>query len=232
MHQIKLENITIEVITKNIKNINLAILPPQGRVRISAPKKMNIQAIKIFAISKIAWIKKHQEKMQKQPQESKKEYCNEESHYFFGTKYLLKIEQSSKKSQIEIRGNFLILNLGKMENNKKNRQFILQEWYRRQLKEKAAEIIKEWEEKTNLKVASFFIRNMKTRWGSCNPQSKKIMLNLELAKKPLNCLIYVIVHEIVHLLERRHNKLFFAYLDQFLPNWKCYKEQLTKIENL
>ena len=228
MHQINLGNINIAIIAKDIKNVHLAVLPPLGRVRISAPKRMNLEAIRMFAITKLSWIKRQQSKMLKQEREGVKNYVNRESHYFLGKRYLLKVVEVNHKPTVLLNHSNIVLNI-KPNFSPEQRQILLQEWYRFKLKETAIKMIKKWERKMNVEVGELAIRKMKTRWGSCNQQSKKIHLNLELAKKPLQCLEYIIVHEMVHLLERKHGEKFLAYMNKFLPNWKSYKENLNRL---
>ena len=228
MHQINLGNINIDIIAKDIKNVHLAVLPPLGRVRISAPKRMNLEAIRMFAITKLSWIKRQQSKMLKQEREEVKNYVNRESHYFLGKRYLLKVVEVNHKPTVLLNHSNIVLNI-KPNFSPEQRQILLQEWYRFKLKETAIKMIKKWERKMNVEVGELAIRKMKTRWGSCNQQSKKIHLNLELAKKPLQCLEYIIVHEMVHLLERKHSERFVACMNKFLPNWKSYKENLNRL---
>lgn len=228
MHQINLGNINIDVVLKDIKNVHLSVLPPLGKVRISAPNRMNLENIRMFAITKLAWIKSQKSKMLKQEREGVKNYVSRESHYFLGKRYLLKVVEVNDKPSVLTNHNKIVLNI-KPNSASEQRQILLQEWYRRQLKEMAIKIIKKLERKMNVEVGEVAIRKMKTRWGSCNNKSKKINLNLELAKKPLQCLEYIIVHEMVHLIERKHNERFLAYMNKFLPNWKSYKENLNRL---
>ena len=153
---------------------------------------------------------------------------NRESHYFLGKRYLLKVVEVNHKPTVLLNHSNIVLNI-KPNFSPEQRQILLQEWYRFKLKETAIKMIKKWERKMNVEVGELAIRKMKTRWGSCNQQSKKIHLNLELAKKPLQCLEYIIVHEMVHLLERKHSERFVACMNKFLPNWKSYKENLNRL---
>lgn len=228
MHQINLGNINAEVVLKNIKNVHLSVQPPHGKVRIAAPNRMELEIIRMFAISKLSWIKKQQSKMLNQEREGVKNYVSRESHYFLGKRYLLKVVEGNHKQSIILNHSNIVLNV-RPNSSKDQKQIILQEWYRNQLKEVSLKMIKKWEKKMNVKVEDLRIRKMKTRWGSCNQKSKKIHLNLELAKKPLQCLEYIIVHEMVHLLERNHGDRFLAYMNKFLPNWKSCKENLNRL---
>jgi hypothetical protein len=231
MHQINLGNINIDVVLKDIKNVHLSVQPPLGKVRISAPNRMDLETIRMFAISKFGWIKKQQIKMLEQKRESIKDYKTRESHYFLGKRYLLKVVEVNHKPRVLINHNNIILNV-KPNSTSEQRQILLQEWYRCQLKEIAIKMIKKLERKMNVKVSEVAIRKMKTRWGSCNNKSKKIHLNLELAKKPLQCIEYIVVHEMVHIIERKHNERFLAYMNKFLPNWKACKNELSYLPTI
>lgn len=228
MHQINLGNINIDVVMKNIKNVHLSVLPPLGRVRIAAPNRIDLETIRMFAITKLSWIKRQQSKMLKQERESLKDYKTRESHYFLGKRYLLKVVEGNHKPSVSLNHSSIVLNV-RANSSSKQRHNLLQEWYRNQLKEVSLKMIKKWEKKMNVEVTELAIRKMKTRWGSCNQESKKIHLNLELAKKPLHCLEYIIVHEMVHLLERKHGERFVACMNKFLPNWKSCKEDLNRL---
>jgi predicted metal-dependent hydrolase len=229
MYQINLEEISIEVILKDIKNIYLRIIPPCGKVRISAPKKTKLETVKMFAIAKLNWIKKHQVNMLKQSKENEKTYTSNESHDFLGKKYLLNIAITNKKSNVIINDNYIILNI-KPHFGEKEKKSLLQEWYRQQLVNITMQMIAKWEKTMHLQIAQLQIRKMKTRWGSCNIKKRKIIINLELVKKPPQCLEYVVVHEMVHLFEKKHNQRFKNYMTKYLPNWHSCKEQLNLLQ--
>ncbi|MCB4205492.1 M48 family metallopeptidase [Deferribacterales bacterium Es71-Z0220] len=229
MEQININGIKIDVIRKNIKNINLAVYPLTGRVRVSVPTNLNEDAIRVFILSKLAWIKRNQKKFIEQERIAPREYKQGESHYFQGKQYLLKIIKIDKKPKVVLKNKEYIELHIKPNTPIAERHKLLTEWYREQLKKQIPTIIYKWEKILNVKVSEFKIRQMKTRWGSCNIRKKRIWLNLELAKKTERCLEYVIVHEMVHLLERFHNKRFYHYMDTFLPNWKQLKNELNKV---
>ena len=229
MHQINLGEINIDVILKNIKNMHLTILPPLGKVRISAPKRMKLENIKMFALTKLGWIKKQQAKMLN-CNIVEKNYTNNEEHYFLGEKYLLKIVPNSQKPSVKAVDGHIIINV-KANFTQLQIKNLLQEWYRQKLTEIVWQMIAKWEKTMNLQIAELQIRQMKTRWGSCHIGKKKITLNLELAKKPLHCLEYVVVHEMVHLFERSHNQRFKNYMTYYLPNWKICKKELNSNTN-
>jgi predicted metal-dependent hydrolase len=228
MQHIDLGNITVDVEQKNIKNIHLSVYPPTGRVRIAAPLRFDLETIRMFAISKLSWIKKQQEKLRKQVRETPREFKTRENHYYLGKRYLLQLIKSEGKPSVTIKHDKMVLQV-KPNSNTEQKQIILQEWYRERLKELVPKYITKWEETMQVQVEDFGIKKMKTKWGTCNIEKKRIWINLELAKKPLECLEYIVVHEMIHLLERNHNDRFIAYMNKFLPQWKHYREELNRL---
>lgn len=217
----------MDVVQKDIKNIHLSVYPPTGRVRISAPLRMDLDTIRVFAISKISWIKKQQEKLRSQNRETARDYISRESHFYLGKRYLLKVIEENTPANVILKHDTIELYI-RPDTPTEKRQEILETWYRRKLKEIVPEMMAKWEKKMKVEANEFGIKKMRTRWGTCNVQAKRIWLNLELAKKPQHCLEYILVHEMVHLLERRHNERFVAYMDKFLPQWRSYKEELNR----
>lgn len=229
MKSITINNIEIDVVRKDIKNMHLAVYPPTGRVRIAAPIKINDDAIRLFAISKLSWIKRNQRKFEEQERIPPREYKQRESHYFQGKRYLLNVIETDKTPQVVLKSKKIIELHIKPETPTKKRQELLMDWYRVQLKKQIPAIIEKWEKSLKVTVSNWQVKQMKTKWGSCNIEKKKIWLNLELAKKPEHCLEYIIVHEMVHLLERHHNDRFLYHLETHLPNWKQLKTELNKL---
>lgn len=229
MDQITISDITIDVVRKDIKNIHLAVYPPTGRVRIAAPLRVNEDAIRLFIILKLGWIKRHQRKFEGQERTSPREYKNRESHYFQGKRYLLNIIETDAPPKVVLKNKTYIELYVKPETSTAKRHKIMNEWYRKELKKIIPELIAKWEKRMNLKVNEWQVKLMKTKWGSCNIEENRIWLNLELAKKPIHCLEYIIVHEMVHLLERHHNDKFLYYMDTYLPNWKQIRTELNKL---
>lgn len=228
MGQIKLGDIIIEVEQKDIKNIHLSVYPPSGAVRIAAPVKLDLDTIRVYALSKLNWIRKQQEKFRGQVREAPREYLNRESHFFRGKRYLLKVVERNVPPRIELKHKTMVLYV-RPDTTFEKRQIIIDEWYRVQLKALIPPLIEKWEKVIKVKVNDFGIRRMKTKWGTCNTDVGRIWINLELAKKPPQCLEYIVVHEMVHLLERKHNDIFIAYMDKFLPKWKYYKDELNQL---
>ena len=225
---IRLNNINVEVIQKNIKNVHLSVYPPKGRVKVSAPESMAIETIRVYVISKLGWIKKQQEKLRSQERETPRECIDRESHYFNGKRYLLKVVERDAAPQVSLSHSKIVLQIRPGASEVK-KQSVLDDWYRQQLKEKVSNLMSQWEKKMDVSVAQFTVRKMKTKWGSCTPASRSIRINLELAKKPPECLEYIVVHELVHLLESSHNSRFIARMDRFLPKWRMYRDELNNL---
>jgi hypothetical protein len=226
--RIQLGDIIADVIHKDIKNVHLSVYPPTGEVRISAPLHMEVDTIRVFAISKLGWIKKQQTKLREQERETPREFLDRESHYCWGKRYLLKVVEKSAAPRVELKHSTMLLSVRpKADANKK--QSVVDDWYRRQLKEAISSLINKWERHLGVTVERIIVRKMKTKWGSCVPESKTIRINLELAKKPTECLEYIVVHEMVHLLEPTHNGNFVALMDQFMPKWRFYRDKLNRL---
>lgn len=228
MKQITLGDFSVDVGQKDIKNVHLSVYPPSGRVRISAPLRMDMDTIRVFAISKLSWIKKQQNKFRNQEREAPREYITRESHYYFGKRYLLRVIEHDAPPKVAIKHDTMEMCIRPNTGSKK-RQEILDEWYRQNLKEILPGIISQYEKIMKVAVNEFGIKKMRTRWGTCSRVPKRIWLNLELAKKPREHIEYIVVHEMTHFLERRHNERFVTFMDQFLTKWRFYKEGLNRI---
>lgn len=226
---VTIENIDIELIRKNIKNIHLSVHPPDGRVRLSVPKRMDDEAVRLFVISKLSWINKHKKKFSLQDGQAEIEFLSGESHYFLGSRYILNIIETTGKQRVQLRDDKYIDLYVRENSTKEKREKIMLEWYRQKLKMLIPGYIEKWENIIGVRVNDWGVKLMKTRWGTCNIRDKRIWINLELAKKNVTCLEYIVVHEMVHLLERYHNDVFKGYMSEFLPNWKSIKEELQKI---
>jgi predicted metal-dependent hydrolase len=229
MKSLEIGNISVEVVKKNIKNLHLAVYPPHGKVRLAAPENVNDNTLRLFTISKLPWIKKQQRKFAGQERQPERKYVHRESHYFLGKRYLLRIIKSDKVKKIELKNKTYIDMHVPLNSSKEQRHHLMNEWYRAELKKIIPELLHKLEKKIGVEVEDWNVKQMKTKWGTCNIQKKRILLNLELAKKPVHCLEYIIVHELVHLLERLHNEQFIAYMDKFMPRWRYYREELNKL---
>lgn len=226
--RINLGDIAVDVVFKDIKNVHLSVYPPTGTVRISAPARMNIDTVRVFAISKLAWIKQQQKKLQEQDRETPREYLDRESHYVWGKRYLLKVIELDQAPAVSLQHSHLLLAMrGGADKNAK--EMAVAQWYREQLKTVAWGLISKWEPILGVKISRLFVQQMKTRWGSCNHEARTMRLNTELAKKPEECLEYIVVHELVHLLEPTHNARFVALMDQYLPKWQYYRQRLNRL---
>jgi predicted metal-dependent hydrolase len=228
MHQITVSDTVIDVVRKNIKNLHLSVHPPTGRVRIAAPLRVNDQAVRLFAISKLGWIKKHQVRFEGQARQTPREYVSGESHYFCGERYLLNVIYRKGTPQVVVRNKKYIDVYVREGSQVAQRERVMTEWYRQELKMEIPALIAKWQKIIGVEIAEYGIKQMKTRWGTCNAAARRIWLNLELAKKPEHCLEYVIVHELVHLLEHHHNDRFVALMSQFLPQWRLHREELNR----
>ena len=225
--RIHLGKFSAEVIKKDIKNIHLSVYPPSGTVRISAPLKMKMDDIRVYAISRLGWIKKQQDKLKKQERETQREYIDQESHYLWGKRYLLKVVVEDGIPTVELKHDKIILHIHPRTNNDKRRA-VLEAWYRDKLKDAIPPLIAKWEKLVGVQIKKFYVRRMKTKWGSCNPTVKSIRINTELAKKPPECLEYIVVHELVHLIEPTHNSRFLALMDHLMPKWSFYRDSLNE----
>jgi predicted metal-dependent hydrolase len=226
--QIELGDIKVDVVFKDIKNVHLSVHPPNGQVRIAAPTRMSPDTIRVFAISKLSWIRQQQEKILAQERETPREYLNRESHYLWGKRYLLDVVEENTRPEVELKHGKMILRV-RPGTDESRRQEIVEEWYRAQLKQAVTPLITKWEPLIGVKVERLFVQRMKTKWGSCSPKSRNIRLNTDLAKKPHECLEYILVHEMVHLLEPTHNARFVSLMDSFVPKWQFYREALNRL---
>lgn len=228
MHQIIVNGFVVDVVRKNIKNLHLGVYPPNGRVRVAAPLRINDEAVRLLIISKLAWIKRQQAKFEAQERQSAREYVSGESHYYQGRRYLLNVIEQKGSPAVILRNNKTMDLFVRPDSDASQRERVLIAWYRQRLKEEIALLIAKWEPIIGVEVAEWRVKQMKTKWGTCNMRAHRIWLNLELVKKPLHCLEYIIVHEMVHLLERHHNDRFLAYMNRFMPLWQYYREELNR----
>lgn len=224
--KVLISGIEVEIIKKNIKNMHLSVLPPDGKVRISAPNDLSDESIIMFAKTRFGWIKKQQEKFEQQPRQSERKYVSGETLYVWGHQYFLQVEYGQKKNSLVLDGNKAILTVRK-ESTVKQREKFVNEWYRSLLKKEVERYLPKWEAITGLYCDSWQSKYMTTKWGTCNTSTRKIWLNLQLAKKPIECLEYVILHELAHLKVKNHGADFIAILDLHMPYWREYKKMLN-----
>jgi predicted metal-dependent hydrolase len=225
--QILVANIPVEVVKKNIKNLHLSVLPPDGKVRVSAPETLSDDAIAMFVRTKIGWIRKQQEKFELQPRQSERQYVSGETLYVWGRQYFLRVEYSYKGNSLVLSGDNAILTVRK-ESTVKQRETFVNEWYRTLLKAEVEKYLPKWERITGLQCSSWQSKYMTTKWGTCNTSTGKIWLNLQLAKKPIECLEYVILHELIHLKVRNHGPEFVTEMNRYMQNWHEIRNQLNE----
>lgn len=222
----QISDITVEIIKKKIKNLHLSVMPPDGKVRVSAPMHLSDESIEMFIRTKLSWIKKQQEKFANQPRQSTRQYVSGESLYVWGKQYFLVVQYSYKGNSLVLSGGKAILTVRK-ESTVKQRESFVNEWYREILKKEIQRLLPKWENTTKLYASSWQTKYMTTRWGTCNTTTKKIWVNLQLAKKPIECLEYIILHELTHLKVKNHGKDFVENIEKYMPYWRDLKNQLN-----
>lgn len=217
-----------EVTRKAIKHVHLSVLPPAGKVRVAAPQSMALDTIRLFVVAKLGWIRSQQRKLQAQARERPREFLNKESHYLWGKRYLLEIIFAEQAPAVSLTPRKLHLQVRPGAGQARCDE-VLDGWYREQLRGAASALLSKWEPLLGVKVARVFVQRMKTKWGSCTPTLGYIRLNTDLAKKPPECLEYIVVHELVHMLEATHNKRFVALMNKYLPNWQQLRSKLNSL---
>ena len=218
----------VEVVRKEIKNLHLAVYPPRGHVRVAVPVHLDDDAVRIAVASRMGWIRRQQKAFGLQSRQSEREMVTGESHYLFGRRYRLQVIEDEAAPSVTVQGNTQLVLRVRPGTPTGQRAEVLAQWYRRELKERATALVQRWESILGVNVAEWGIRRMKTRWGTCNPEARRILLNLELAKKAPECLEYIVVHELVHLVERRHNDRFQKMMDAALPHWRRSQAALNR----
>jgi predicted metal-dependent hydrolase len=222
----EIAGIPIEVVKKDIKNLHLAVLPPDGAVRVSAPMGLSDESIQLFVRTRLGWVRKQQEKFARQPRQSERQFVSGETLYVWGKQYFLQVEYSYKGNALALSGDKAILTIRK-ESTAQQREAFVNEWYRDKLKAEIERLLPIWEGRTNLHCASWQTKYMTTKWGTCNTKTGKIWINLQLAKKPVECLEYVILHELTHLKYKDHGKEFISFMDSHMPYWRDVRKQLN-----
>jgi predicted metal-dependent hydrolase len=224
--EILIGGVPIDVLFKDIKNVHLSVYPPTGRVRVSAPEHMTIERVRLFAVSKIGWIRKHQGKVRSQVRETPREYLERESHRVWGRRYLLRIKDSAKAGVIV--GHRTLELYAPKGSTSDDLRSIIDDWYRAELREKAEPLLRKWVRCLGVPFSGFTIQRMKTKWGSSNPGRSTVRLNLELAKLPPECLDYVALHEIAHFVVPSHSERFRAILDSNMHGWRNVRDRLNE----
>jgi predicted metal-dependent hydrolase len=221
-------NLRAEVTRKAVKHVHLSVLPPAGKVRVTAPQSMPLDTIRLFLASKLAWIRTQQRKHQTQDRETPREFLNKESHHVWGKRYLLDILYADAAPRVSLTPRKLVLQV-RPGTAPTSCEEVLDAWYRQQVRDALPKLLAKWEPLLKVKARQVFVQRMKTKWGSCTPESGYIRLNTELAKKPPEALEYIVVHELLHLLEPTHNERFVALMDLYLPHWQHLRRQLNQL---
>lgn len=225
---IEIRGLEVEVVRKDIKNLHLGVYPPNGRVRVAAPTRLNDEAVRLAVISRLAWVRRQQARFQKQERQSQREMVTGETHYIQGRRYRLDVRDDHTGPKVWPRAmRWLELRIA-YEKDREQREQVLDRWYRGLLREQIAELVTKWEPRIGVRINECRIRKMRTRWGTCNREARRIWINLELAKKPPSCLEFIVVHEMVHLHEPHHNERFRALMDAALPHWRWQRELLNR----
>jgi predicted metal-dependent hydrolase len=228
MHVLAIDEFQVEVDRKEIKNMHLSVYPPHGRIHVAAPSYVDDEAIRLFVMSRKPWILKQVRELSEQERESQRQFISGESHYLFGRRYILRVIDQVGPSKISVCGNTHIEFRVDSSRDRFQRETFFKEWYREQLREVVRPLVSKWSKELGVEVEDWDIRQMKTKWGSCNVSGKSLLFNLELAKQPYHCIEYIVVHELTHLIERNHNVTFFDLLKDALPNWEHRKAELNK----
>lgn len=225
---IQIGDVSIAVTRKNIKNVYLSVHPPEGRVTLSAPAGTRLDVVRAYAITKLDWIRKQQHKLRNQARETPREFIERESHYLWGRRHLLTVLERDSKPFVTVDHKRIILNVRPGSDYAK-RAAVIHEWHKSLLHELIPTLISKWEPKLGVRVTAYFLQKMKTRWGSCNPRARRIRLNTELVKKPKDLIEYVVVHEMVHLIEPTHNDRFISLLTDHFPTWREARAELNNL---
>lgn len=226
--QLKVHGLTVDVVRKPIKNLHLGVYPPHGRVRVAAPEAVSDSAIRLAVVGKLGWIKRQRARFEAQSRQSEREMVNGETHHFLGQRYRLRIVERYERNEVRLGGNGWLEVVVRPGLTAAKREAVLGKWYRVQLSALAQPLVAKWEDVLGVRASHCGIKKMKTKWGSCNTESGRIWLNLELAKKPHQCLEYIVVHELAHLLERTHNERFTSIMDKALPTWRSHRSELNR----
>lgn len=228
MPRFDLGDVAVEVTLKDIKNVHLSVYPPSGSVRVAAPRRMSLETVRVFTISKLDWIRRQQRKLRAQERESPREYVDRESHYVWGKRYLLEVRETTGRAKVELKHSRMVLYI-RPGTPVAKREAIVDEWYRAQLRRAVPRLLAQWQPLMGVAADRVFVQRMKTKWGSCNHRAGTIRLNTELAKKPVRCLEYIVVHELVHLLEPTHNARFMELMTAFMPRWQTHRDLLNHL---
>ena len=225
---VEVNGLHIQVARKNVKYLRLVVCPPDGRVRVTVPNHVSDENMQSFVVSKFDWIKQKQHVFKNRPTQTPKQFISGEMHYFLGNPYRMTLVECSGKHEVQLLSSGELKMFVRAGTSIENKDKLLNAWYRIQLNKMILELLEVWQPIVGKKAREFGIKKMKTRWGTCNIQQKRIWLNLELIKKEPECLTYVLVHELVHFYERHHNQKFYAWMTKLLPDWRDTREVLNR----
>lgn len=225
--EIRVSGVAVEVVRKSIKNLHLGVYPPNGRVRVAAPLALSDEAVRLAVVGKLGWIKRQQDRFEAQPRQSRREMASGESHYYLGRRYRLRVLEGGA-TRVLVRNNSYIELHAAPGTTAADREAILHRWYRRQIRALVPPLLEKWQPVLGVRAEDWRIKKMKTQWGACTAEDRRIWINLELAKKPVECLEYIVVHELAHLLERHHNDRFHALMERAMPQWRMHRDTLNR----
>jgi len=226
-HKITVSGLPVEIVRKNIKNLHLGVYPPTGRVRVAAPLRVSNEAVRLAVIGKLGWIKRQQARFERQARQSEREMVSGESHYFGGRRYRLRVYAANGPARVVITNSAIIELHVRLGASVESRRKVMMNWHRQHLKDAVPPLLGKWQKRLGVEVSAFGIKRMKTKWGTCTVDARRIWINLELAKKSPDSLEYVVMHELVHLLARHHDDRFIAIMDEHLPRWRVLREELN-----
>lgn len=224
---LQIGGLRVELVRKSIKNLHLGVYPPDGRVRVAVPPTVSDEAVRLAVITRMGWINRQRDKFLMQARQSKRNYVSGETHYHLGQRYRLRLIEQAGPSRVRLTSDRRIELQVPKDCGRGFRERVIQRWQRELLRERGAALAAEWGARLDVGIPAIGIKRMKTKWGACNPQAKRIWLNLELAKKPIECISYLVLHELIHLIERSHGENFLRLLDRHMPNWRNYRDQLN-----
>src|SRR5687767_6780778 len=225
---IQLGEIAIAVTRKDIKHVHLTVHPPSGRVTLVAPRRTRSGVVRAYAASKIGWIRAQQAKLRGQARETPRQFIERESHYLWGRRYLLSLSEEEIKPSVRLNHRTIMLSV-RPGSGRAKRAAVMHEWHKSLLHDAVPGLIARWEPRLGVELAGYFLQRMKTKWGSCNHRARTIRLNTELVKKPKDLLEYVVIHEMLHLLEKTHNERFVAMLERNYPTWREARAELNEL---
>ncbi|MGH8546329.1 MAG: M48 family metallopeptidase [Gammaproteobacteria bacterium] len=225
---IEVRGLPIEVVRKDIKNLHVGVYPPGGRVRVAAPLRLGDDAVRLAVISRLGWIRRQQAHFEQQVRQSQRELVAGESHYYQGRRYRLDVIEDDGPPSVRLSTNSTMELRVRQGTDRETREAMLQQWYRKRLREQCPPLLAKWQPKLGVTLSELRVKKMKTRWGSCNAEAQRIWLNLELAKKPAACLEYILVHEMIHILERHHSKRFRDLMSTLMPSWCLCRDKLNR----